>query len=209
MAPRNYTSPVRARHAEDTRQAILAAALQVFSEKGYAAASMASIAKVAAVALNTVYTSVGGKPELILALTQEGTDDEEIEKALARMLEVSPDAERILAVVAEGTAVVTRRQLTLLVLVMDNRTADPALATAADLAEKLYRERLRRVADHLIDLDALRPGLTRARAEQILWYHFGVESWRTVRKLGWSWKYAADWLAGQAANALLVTPSER
>jgi len=31
-----------------------------------------------------------------------------------------------------------------------------------------------------------------------------IEGWRTARSLGWSWLEATDWLAEQAAHALLA-----
>jgi hypothetical protein len=49
----------------------------------------------------------------------------------------------------------------------------------------------------------LRPEITRERAEQVLWFYFGVEAWRTLRGFGWSWGGAGSWLTEQASAALL------
>ena len=46
-------------------------------------------------------------------------------------------------------------------------------------------------------------GLTRKRVEQILWFYFGIEAWRTACGFGWTWSEATDWLADQASRALL------
>jgi len=200
MTRRTYTSDVRARQARETRATILRAAVDLFREHGYARTSVAAVASHAGVALNTVYTSVGGKPALIEALVDEGTGEELIESHVAAMI-ASTDPRAILRQLAEGTGEVTRRRADLLRILVDNRTSEPVVAAAADRAVARYRERLRRVADHLAALGAVTPDP--ARTEQILWFYFGTAAWTTARELGWDWPDAAAWLATQAATALL------
>ncbi|MEV6850327.1 hypothetical protein [Actinoplanes sp. NPDC051411] len=161
---------------------------------------MAAVAARAGVALNTVYTSVGGKPALIEALVDESTTDETIESALAAMAG-STDPAGILRRLASTTGEVTRRQAGTLRILLENRTAEPVVAAAADRATARYRARLHQVAAHLAALGAV-PADT-ARTEQILWFYFGTGAWTTVRELGWDWPEAADWLATQATTALL------
>src|SRR5438445_13268395 len=62
---RSYDSRLRGARAEATRLAIVAAAGRLFAERGYAATSIEEIAAAAAVGLATVFSSVGGKPELL------------------------------------------------------------------------------------------------------------------------------------------------
>jgi AcrR family transcriptional regulator len=205
MTPRSYTSPVRTRHAEDTRKTIIEAARTLFAEQGYARTSVAAVAAAAGVALNTVYTSVGGKSDLIRAMTEDGAADEVVAETLRRIAALD-DPREILRVTAEGTGRVRRQQHSTLSIVLDNRTADPGIAAAADLATRIVRERLGRVADRLVETGGLRAGLTQPKVEQTLWFYFGFEAWRTVRDLGWSWAEATDWLATQAARALLPAP---
>ena len=96
MAKRAYTSTVRAVAARETRAAILRAAMELYAEQGYARATVAGIAERAGVALNTVYTSVGGKAALLEALVDEGVEDEQIQVTLTAVLaardarEISP-----------------------------------------------------------------------------------------------------------------------
>jgi AcrR family transcriptional regulator len=96
---RSYTSEVRARAARETRMAILEAARVLFAEQGYARTSVAAIADRAGVALNTIYTSVGGKPALIQALTEEGVDDEGAQEVLDRIARLA-DGREILRLTA-------------------------------------------------------------------------------------------------------------
>jgi AcrR family transcriptional regulator len=60
--------PRRQMQAAQTRRDILIAARRLFAQQGYAATSMNDIAEEAGVALQTVYSSVGPKPAIVLAL---------------------------------------------------------------------------------------------------------------------------------------------
>jgi len=62
---RPYASRLRADQARLTSDAIVNAAAEMFSEKGYAGVSIDLIAQRAGVSRATVFTSVGGKPALI------------------------------------------------------------------------------------------------------------------------------------------------
>jgi AcrR family transcriptional regulator len=203
MPVRNYASPVRVRHAEDTRRSIIDAARDLFVEHGYSATSVAAVASAAGVAVTTVYASVGGKPALILSLARDGDGEDGSDEARTRILALA-DPREILRAAAISAGDVTRRHHDTLSLLIDNRTTDPAVAAAADHALHRHRERLAPVAARLDDLGALRPELTGARAEQILWFYLGTGSWRTLRTLGWSWSGAGSWLTAQATHALLT-----
>ncbi|WP_194916238.1 TetR/AcrR family transcriptional regulator [Catenulispora rubra] len=200
MAKRTYTSTVRAAAARETHAAILKAAESLFVERGYVRTTVAGIAERAGVALNTVYTSVGGKPAIVEALAVEGTEDEEVQAALAAVHDTTDPAE-VLRRTAESTAAITRRHDSILTVLLDNATADPAVAAAAEQAVRRYRERLRVIAEYLVSLGAVETDV--ARTEQVLWFYFGQSAWKTVRGFGWSWADSAAWLAEQAAASLL------
>ena len=65
---RAYRSTVRTEQAAATRRAVLTAARELFTTTGYAGTTVADIARLAGVSVDTVYTSVGRKPELLLAV---------------------------------------------------------------------------------------------------------------------------------------------
>ena len=205
MSTRSYRSAVRAEAARATRAAIIDAARALFIEGGYAPTSVAAIAERAGVALNTVYTSVGGKPALIEAIAQDATGDTAIESVLDTV-DASADGDEILRITARGTAEVTRSQAEILRFLLENRASEPAVASAADAAINLYRARLARVAGRLAAIGALRPGLTADRAADMLWFYFGASAWSSVQQLAWDWDEAAGWLHSQAASALLARP---
>ncbi|HEX6358636.1 TetR/AcrR family transcriptional regulator [Actinophytocola sp.] len=202
MVVRGYQSQVRAKQAEDTRRSIVEAAAALFAERGYARTSVAAVAAAAGVAVNTVYTSVGGKSALIMAMSEDGATDPVAVETERRVAE-SEDPREILRLVAEGTGQVRRRRQQTIAILLDNRTAGPDVAAAADLATRAVRDRFKVVAARLLTVGGLREGLTRKQVEQTLWFYFGFEAWRTVRDFGWSWHDSAAWLAEQSANALL------
>jgi len=63
-AKRSYKSPRRRASAADTRLAVIAAATRLFTERGWAT-SVRDIAREAGVAVETVYSVVGSKRELL------------------------------------------------------------------------------------------------------------------------------------------------
>jgi AcrR family transcriptional regulator len=64
---RRYAGDRRRAEAARRRQAIVEAALQLFTERGYSRTPVSEVARRAGVALDTVYASVGRKPQLLLA----------------------------------------------------------------------------------------------------------------------------------------------
>jgi AcrR family transcriptional regulator len=75
--PRRYRSARRAERAGQTRSMILAAAREAFLSSGYSTATVGGIAAAAGVHVDTVYASIGRKPDLIRAVVESaisGTD---------------------------------------------------------------------------------------------------------------------------------------
>jgi AcrR family transcriptional regulator len=197
-----YRSPRREQAAADTRAAILDAAEKLFVANGYAKSTVAQIAVAADVAANTVYTSLGGKPQLVVALIERAAADPAISTTLDS-IETLSDGPGIIRRLAAGTGEVRRKQLSSITVVLDNVTVDPLIARVADDILKLLRDRMNQVAARLAEQDLLREGVTAAHAGDVLWFYFGIAPWRELRGLGWSWDRAEVWLADQAIGALL------
>ncbi len=68
---RPYRSDLRARSRADTRARIVGAARALFAEHGYAGTTVAAVAREAQVAVDTVYASVGRKPQLALVVVDD------------------------------------------------------------------------------------------------------------------------------------------
>lgn len=67
-AARPYRSPKREQQAAATRRAVLRAARHLFTTRGYADTTVTDVARRAKVSVDTLYASVGRKPQLLLAV---------------------------------------------------------------------------------------------------------------------------------------------
>lgn len=65
---RRYDASGRRAAAEQTRIRVLRAARELFTARGYSGTSVADIARAAGVSVDTLYASVGRKPQLLLAV---------------------------------------------------------------------------------------------------------------------------------------------
>jgi len=198
----SYNSPRRQQAAAATREAIIEAALELFACQGYARTTVAQIADAAQVAANTVYTSVGGKPQLLAAITESGTGDPDVAETLTAVARTSDPAE-VIRLTAAGTRQVNERRAKAVAVLLDSAQADPAAAEMLQVTVRYYRETLGTLAGRLEDLCAVQsPDMS--RAADIFWYLFGWTSWRTlITDLGWSWDDAEQWLAQRGIDALL------
>jgi AcrR family transcriptional regulator len=198
----SYNSPRRQQAAAATREAIIEAALELFACQGYARTTVAQIAEAARVAANTVYTSVGGKPQLLAAITEGGTGDPDVAETLTAVARASDPAE-VIRLTAAGTRQVNERRAKAVAVLLDSAQADPTAAEMLQVTMRYYRETLGTLAGRLEDLGAVQsPDLN--RAADIFWYLFGWTSWRTlITDLGWSWDAAEQWLAQRGIDALL------
>ncbi|MCU1680844.1 MAG: TetR family transcriptional regulator [Amycolatopsis sp.] len=202
MTTRAYRSPRREQAAAETRTAILDAAEKLFAANGYAATTVNEVAVAATVGPNTVYTSVGGKPQLVVALIERASADPLISASLDE-IDALTDGAEIIKRLAAGTGATRRSQQRAVAVMLDNLTTDPLITEAAERTAALLRQRLHRTAARLTAVRALRDGTTVARATAILWFYFGFTPWRELRDLGWTWKETERWLAEQAINALI------
>ena len=198
----SYNSPRRQQAAAATREAIIEAAQELFACQGYARTTVAQIAEAARVAANTVYTSVGGKPQLLAAITEGGTGDPDVAETLAAVAR-STDPAEVIRLTAAGTRRVNERRAKAVAVLLDSAQADPGAAEMLRVTVRYYRDTLAALAGRLEDLGAVQPPDLN-RAADVFWYLFGWTSWRTlITDLGWSWDDAEQWLAQRGVEALL------
>ena len=206
MSRANYHSPRRQQAAAATREAIIEAAQELFTAQGYARTTVTQIAEAARVAANTVYTSVGGKPQLLAAITEGGIADPGVAETLAAVARTTDPAE-VIRLTAAGTRRVNQRRAKAVAVLLDSAQADPAAAEMLRVTVRRYRDALAALARRLEDLGAVEPS-NPDRAADVFWYLFGWMSWRIlITDLQWSWDEAEQWLAQRGIDALL--PQER
>src|SRR5687768_10327975 len=90
--------PLRQRHADLTRRAILDAARALFADHGYVNTPIRRVADVAGVAVQTIYSTFGSKPAVLVGL-MDLMDQQMVEPVLVELMQAQ-DPGRMLDLVA-------------------------------------------------------------------------------------------------------------
>ena len=150
---RRYDATGRRQAASRTRTAILDAARELFTERGYAATPMTAIADRAGVALDTVYASAGRKPELARLLIEtaiSGTDQAvpAEQRDYVQAIQAAPDARTKIAIYAAAITAMAPRLALVLSIIQQASADEPALAALwHEIAERRAANMRRFVAD--------------------------------------------------------------
>lgn len=214
MAPRRkrrrYDATGRHAAARQTRGRILAAAHQLFSERGYAATSMAAVARAAGVALDTVYASVGRKPALMRLLVERAISGVDAavpaeRRDYVREIQAEPDPARKLAIYAAAVRRIHRRLAPLVRAVQAAAPAHPEVARSwREVSERRARN-MRLLAAHLAQAGALRPGLGVDEAADVIWATNAPETYLLlVEERRWTPERFEAWLADAWRRLLLA-----
>jgi len=175
---RLYDARRRREQASRSRDNAIEAAERRFLRNGYANTTIAEIADDAAVSVDTIYKSFGGKAGLIRAIRARallGEGTVAAERRSDALHTDGADPRKIIEGWGELTTEVAPRAAPILLLVRDAAATDPELRT---LLEELDADRLRRMMDNARRLHEgghLRKGLTVARAAEVLWAYSSPE----------------------------------
>jgi AcrR family transcriptional regulator len=199
---RPYRSLRRNQAAADTRAAILSAATRLFVERGYGRVTVADIASAAGTAIPTVYASIGGKSAILAKLVHDAVRDPIVEESL-RAIRASQSPKEVVAITAHATRMDNERYHDLIQVEVSAAAVDETAASTLQSSDRLYVHTLAKTATRLQELHALKDGLTRKKATDILWFYFGHRSWHLFFERRWSWDDAEQWLIEQASSALL------
>jgi len=186
---RRYDATRRRQAATRTRAAILDAARELFTERGYAATPMSAIAERAGVALDTVYASAGRKPELARLLIEtaiSGSADVVTaeQRDYVRAIQAAPDAETKIRIYASAIRAIAPR-LALVLGIIQQASAEPELAALWDEIAQRRAANMRRFVADLAAVAPLRLGLD--EAADIVWATNAVEMYQLlVSQRGWS-----------------------
>jgi len=170
---------------------------------GYAVTTVPQIARAARVAVPTVYTSTGGKADILAALLAPIVTDGSAAQTVAEVATVEDPAE-VIRLLGEGTWRTHERHWDIIVGLFPQARSEPAAADTHERIMLAYQAAVGVVADRLAELGALRPGVDRDHAHDVLWFYLGQGAWPAlVRDRGWSLDKARDWLTAAAATELL------
>ncbi len=209
---RRYDATRRLAQAAQTRIDVLTAARELFPERGYAGTTISEIATAAGVAVETIYRSFGSKAALFRGVleaaiaggAERAAMPPEQRPAVRKMAE-EPDPRHVLELHAATQPGIHARSGPYDRVLREAASADPDLA---DVWRQLEAQRLtgmRRLAQRLHDLGALRPGLSVEKARDILWTvnSHAVYDLLVVQR-GWPPERYRDWIVATNVHALLV-----
>ncbi|HYT12155.1 MAG TPA: helix-turn-helix domain-containing protein [Candidatus Nitrosopolaris sp.] len=195
--------------AQETRRRILVAARRLFLERGYAPTTMAAIAKAAAVSIETVYLSIGGKASLVRYLVEtalSGTDEPvpPLERAGVKEIRAEADPRRKLRLFAGMVRPMLERLAPIWQVVLEAASTDRELSTLVAELQRRHAGSMRLVVQHLAEVGRLRPAISKDMARDVVWAMNSPEFYRLlVDGRGWTGEMFESWLADAWQRLLL------
>lgn len=205
---RRYASALRAGMAEQTRAAVVAAALAEFLEQGWAGATIDRIAARAGVSRPTVF-AVGPKATLLKLARDRAIAGDADPRSVAERpdfgaIAAAPDAEAALRAFAAISAGIGRRFADLDEVVRQGAALDPDVAALREVSEAERLTGARGIARTVAAKGPLREGLTEAAAADVLWLLMAPDQYRRLtHERGWSHARFARWYADTMVRLLL------
>jgi AcrR family transcriptional regulator len=207
---RPYRSDLRRDQAQLTRERILNASEELFLSDGFGATTVTAIAKRAGVATDTVYATFGSKRGILKTLMDvRVVGDDEPVALLDRVGPASAKAEsdqnRRVEMVASNIAAIHERTRRIDDLMLSAAGDDHEIATLReDIQQRQRLEGMRKAVSVIQGPDALRPGLTRDQAVDVLWAIAGPDMHRLLRKnRQWEPDQYREWLTDSIHRLLL------
>jgi AcrR family transcriptional regulator len=205
-------SPSRRDRAARTRRAILDAAHAEFLDRGYHGATIAAIAARAGVATQTVYFVFHTKAELISAVIDTavlGADDPTPPEATAwwHAMQEAASATDALRHFVRGAAPLYQRAAGISEVLRAAALTDPEVHALWQHHDRLQVEAFGKVVDLIAAKAALRPGLDRDTATDVLLTVFGDSTYHLLTtERGWTYDQVVHWCSDALPRLLLDTP---
>jgi AcrR family transcriptional regulator len=184
------------------------AAYALFCERGYAGTTMADIASAAGVAVQTVYFTFHTKRAVLsqaYSYAVQGPDDPvpPTEQPWYAQMVATPNVTKALRLMVVGVGEMLRRATPLDTVVRASADRDTDTARVRAFQERLRAQGYRDILEILRAKSALRTGLTRERATQLLLLYVGTDVYRVlVSDLGWAHDEWVDWTASTLTEQL-------
>ena len=207
---RRYDSTGRRARAQQTRAEICDAARRLFEERGYGPTTIADIARSASVSPETIFKAFGSKSALLGAVVTAAVRGDAEATPLRRRpvidaIRAEQDPRRQLAMYGALLADVNPRLAPLVRVLRETASADPETAAALESLNANRLDGMSEFAGLLYDRGALRSGVSKAQARDVLWTLNSPELYQLlVVERGWSARRYGKWVAEQLAAALLT-----
>lgn len=208
---RSYSSTRRAEQAAATRAAVLRAARDHFTSRGYAATGVADIAASAQVNVDTVYRVVGRKPQLMLAVIDmalSGTDEPVVaeQRDYVQAVLAADGARAKLVTYAEGLGRAMPRVAPLFDSLAQAALTEPACAELRDAIGARRRANMQKLAEDLRATGSLRDDLSDDQVADLLWTTNAPEYYALAVARGWTPETYAERLGDLWTRLLLAAP---
>ena len=195
--------------ADATRARIIANAYALFCENGYRATTMDLIARRAGVAVQTVYFTFHTKDDLLKAVFEWTVLGDEAVPPPRQAWHVDalaePDAYRAVPKIVAGIGAINARMAPM-IPVFNAVAQDPA-GVIYQQSEELRRADMAQLAEALARKTALRKGVTRRRAADLLFVLTGPALYRDfVIEAGWTPRDWTRWAVGALLRDLFPDP---
>lgn len=209
---RRYNSPLRREQAAATRGAVLAAARDLFVGEGYRSTTIAAIARRAGVAVDTVYATIGRKPDLLREVVEaaiSGTGQAvpaERRDYVVRVREAEGAAEKI-SVYAHALAQIQPRLAPVYEALRDAAGTDPDCGALWREISDRRAANMRKFVEDLATTGELRTDRPPEELADAVWSMNGPEYWGLlVAQRGWDPERFAGWLGDAWCRLLLQAP---
>jgi len=211
---RSYDGSGRRAAAERRRLAILAAAQELFARGGYAATSVQAVADRAGVAIDTVYATVGRKPQLLLAVHDmalaEGPAPVPAEQRdYVRAVREATSAEAKIRTYAAALARILPRTIPVMRALREAGATEPECAAQYDAISERRAANMRLLVADLRSTGELRPELSDDDAADLVWSLNSPEWFGLVTGRGRSPEQYAALLADVLLRTLLIPRESR
>ena len=202
----------RRERAAATRERVMRAATEVFTEAGYVGARMTDIADRADVAVQTVYFTFHTKAELLQAcfdfavLGPDRLPPTE-QPFFADFLAARSGRAALAAFVRGNTEILGRSAA--IKEVAESAPHEPEAAAVVERGERLRREGMAQIVALVTERFGLRAGLSGDDATDLLLMLTSSGTYLTLQRYGWSQERYKRWLTDTLATQLLAQPGRR
>ena len=208
---RTYRAPQRAERAAHTRRAVLAAARDLFTTRGYTATTVTQIAERAGVNVDTLYATVGRKPVLLREVLETAISGQDhavpaSRRDYVRAIQATPVAAGKIEVYAAALSTILPRTAPIFAALRDAAVADPQCAALYTEITQRRAGNMRLFVAELRATGQMREDISDDDAADIVWSMSAAEYYLLlVAERGWTPTRFGNHLA-DAWRRLLLAP---